>query len=113
MAPRAWPHTVRVVQGHLALCREGPYTLESARLEDSEPAGWPAGAPTIVVVQTVAEDRGFPVPVKSPDEPLPPARLSLTAVGRLIVMPYCEILSWPLAVVGWLLGPPKKPTTSG
>jgi hypothetical protein len=81
-------------------------------LEESERGGWPADAPTIVVVQTVAEDRGFPVPVKTPDAPLPPARLSLPAVGRLLIMPYCELLSWPLAVVGWLLGSPSKPSPS-
>ncbi len=81
-------------------------------LEESEHSARPAGAPTIVVVQTVAEDRGFPVPVKSPDEPLPPARLSLPAVGRLVIMPYCELFSWPLAMVRWLLGAPSKQSPS-
>lgn len=80
--------------------------------DEPERIGWPAGAPAIVVVQTVAEDRGFPAPVTSPDEPLPPARLSLPAVGRLLVMPYCELLSWPLALVRLLLGAPSRPSSS-
>jgi len=73
-------------------------------LEESERSGRPADAPKIVVVQTIAEDRGFPVPVRAPDAPLPPARLSLPAVGRLLIMPCCELLSWPAAVVLWFLG---------
>ena len=77
-----------------------------------ERSGWPAGAPSIVVVQTVAEDRGFPAPVTSPDEPLPPARLSLPAVGHLLILPYCELLSWPLALVRWILGTPSKRSPS-
>lgn len=80
-------------------------------LEEAEHTGQPAqAAPSIVAAQTAAEDRGLSVRVKAAGEPLTPARLSLTAIGRLIVMPYCELLSWPLAIVRWIIAPSPKPS---
>ena len=66
-------------------------------------------APTIVVVQTVEEGRGFPAHVPGDDAPLPPAGIPIASIARLVVLPYCELLSWPLAIVRWLLGAPKTP----
>jgi hypothetical protein len=86
--------------------------MENSVLEEPGSATQPSDAPTIVVVQTVEEDRGFPVPVATPDRPLPPAGPSLPAVGRLVTMPFCEMVSWPLALVRWLLGAPSKPPAS-
>ena len=78
---------------------------------EEEPVEQPAAvdAPAIVVVQTLAEGRGFPAHVPDGDKPLPPAGIPIVSIVRLVALPCCELLSWPLAMLQWLLGPPKKP----
>ncbi len=63
-------------------------------------------APTIVAVETIVEDRGFPAHIKGDEPPLPPTGSPLLPVARLLAMPLCELLSWPLVLMQWLLGAP-------
>ena len=68
------------------------------------------GQDTFVVVQTVAEAGGFPARVPANDVPLPPMGLPLASIARLVILPYCELLSWPLTMVRSLLGGSPKPS---
>jgi hypothetical protein len=82
--------------------------MEHVVLEESGEGTGPSAAavPTIVVVQTVAEDRGFPAHVRGDDAPLPPAGVPVMPIARLVALPYCELLLWPMAILRWLLGAP-------
>ena len=68
----------------------------------------PSGPDTFVVVQTVAEAGGFPARVPANDVPLPPMGVPLAAIARLVILPYCELFSWPLTMFRAILcGRPK------
>ena len=70
----------------------------------------PADGPdTFIVVQTVAEAGGFPARVPTDDAPLPQMGVPVAAIARLVILPYCEMLSWPLTMVRALLGGHPKP----
>ncbi len=67
------------------------------------------GADTFVVVQTVAEAGGFPARVPADDAPLPPMGIPVAAIARLVILPYCELLSWPLTMFHAVFGGRRKP----
>lgn len=80
--------------------------MEHAVPDASERITSPAAVPTIVAVQTVVEDRGFPAHVRGDEPTLPPAGVPLLPIARLLAMPLCELISWPLVLLQWLRGAP-------
>lgn len=82
--------------------------MDEVRHAGQQTAG---GEGEIVVVQTFEETHGWPARLS--DEELPPARLSLLTVLRLMVLPACELLAWPrVLVLDALLGRKPAPDNS-
>jgi hypothetical protein len=59
----------------------------------------------ITIVRTIEEPLGWPVRVTN--EELPSAPVPLASLAKLLVLPWCEMLSWWKVVVSRVLMPRK------
>jgi hypothetical protein len=71
--------------------------------ETPHPAEQPISNEDVVVVQTIQETHGWPARLTDEELP-PPSPLPLLTVGKLIVLPCCEMLSWPRMILRDAIG---------
>ncbi len=83
-----------------------PETFQKTPSEAQTPDQQPPGDEEFVVLQTFEESHGWPMKISG--EELPPMPLPLAAIGRLVILPYRELLSWPRTLLlGVLAGRPR------
>ncbi|MBI5285072.1 MAG: hypothetical protein HY874_08275 [Chloroflexi bacterium] len=83
-----------------------PETFQKTPNEAQMPDQQPPVDEEFVVLQTFEEAHGWPMKISG--EELPPMPLPLAAIGRLVILPYRELLSWPrMLLLGVLAGRPR------
>ena len=84
-----------------------PETFQKAANEAQMPDQQPAEDEEFVVLQTFEESHGWPMKISG--EELPPMPLPLGTIGRLVILPYVELLSWPRTLLLGVLAGRAKP----
>jgi len=84
-----------------------PETFQRAANEAQTPDQQPPGDEEFVVLQTFEESLGWPMKISG--EELPPLPLPIATIGRLVILPCVELLSWPRTLLLSVLAGRPRP----